>query len=224
VSATSVDPISGVDLSATQNQIHGPTRSIMVLGVNSFESPETRLIAAWLIVLQEPGEEIIALGFQTNLPLSVDDNRSLESEFGFSFQAGLPPHFTTLVERMSPFGAPDAFIVMDGDFFSALVDYLGGVPAGEVFIDGAEILAINLLLLDKPASLLETQAQSLDMLRFQLALRGTEFDITELLSLAANHTYLSADPTQLALWASPYIPFDPGKIRIETMPDLESRP
>ena len=40
-------------------------------------------------------------------------------------------------------------------------------------------------------------------------------DLTPLFELDPGHRYISEDPEELVLWASPALPFEPDKIRIE---------
>jgi hypothetical protein len=201
-----------------ENALRGEDHKMfLILGVDQLDSEEPLLLAVWLAIVKPTEKDILLLGFPIDFRSGGEGVPPFRSTLSISEQGDVSSNFLAAFERVNPYGSPDVVGIMDETCFSAVVDYLGGVPSGDLFLGGEEVIALLQMLYSEPDTLLGTQAQLLDRLRFQLPRLGDSFELTPLLDLIPDHCSITVDPYELVLWASPLLPVEPDYIRIELL-------
>jgi hypothetical protein len=193
----------------------GSSKRALIIGVEDLQNQEPTLLAVWLVDVRMNEKEVDLLGYHLDFSAEGGSRRTLRDLFRFSFESGVNAEFIDTITKSMPSGHLDVVIVMDEMIFSSLVDFVGGVRMNDVLLSGDEVIAVQRMLYSDADALLSTQSQILDRLRFQLYDLGESVDLTPLFELDPAHRYISEDPEELVLWASPALPIEPDKIRID---------
>jgi hypothetical protein len=191
------------------------SKRALIIGVEDLRNQDPTLLAIWLVDARLNEKEVDLFGYHLDYSIEGGSKRKLRDMFDFSFETGVNADFIDTITKSMPSDHLDVIIVMDEMIFSSLVDFLGGVRLNDVLLSGDEVIAVQRMLYADADALLSTQAQILDRLRYQLYDLGESVDLTPLFELDPAHRYISEDPEELVLWASPVLPFEPDKIRIE---------
>jgi hypothetical protein len=200
----------------------GSSKRVLILGVDDLQKPDSTLLAVWLVDVRLSEKEVDLFGYHLDYNLEGGSKRKLRDMFGFSFETGVDSVFIDTITESMPSGHLDVIIVMDELIFAALVDFIGGVKMNDVLLSGSEVIAVQRMLYADADALLSTQAQILEHLRSQLLDLGDSVDLTPLFEFDPSHRYISEDPEELVLWASPALPFEPDRIRIELVTPQDS--
>lgn len=186
-----------------------PQRTVLILGVDSLlgESPE--LLAVWLASFRPPGREVFLLGLPVDRP--VGDGSTLREAFAWS---GAPdPAFLDSLSEVTPLPI-DIVAALDSQGFSALIDFLGGVPTEGNTVDGAAALSVLTLLRDDPTASLQAQLRLLQALVLQVGGIQPGSDLQPLAALVPDHAYLSLPVSEAIALVAPALPFDPLKVHL----------
>jgi len=182
-----------------------PQVTILILGVDSLDPGSSELLAVWLASFRPPGKELFLFGFPTNQTLP-DGATVREAYASGSDSAQALASLTTL--------PLDAVVVVDAEGFAALIDFLGGVPAGESTVDGAAALNVLALLRDDPSAALLAQTRLLQALAERAGAVQPGTDLQLLLDLLPAHASLSLPAQQVLTMIGPYLPFESQRIHV----------
>ena len=207
-------------------EIHS-NQTLLILGVDQFDNPDPMLYAIWFVIHRIPEEEVVLFGIPLNYQVNESGTDTLRSIFSWTVEEGVDgvsTEFMNELQNAVPHVRLDMVVIMDETFFAALVDYMGGIPAGDIILPGLEAIAAQRLLFSEPDALLEFQANSLDVLRYQLPTKdpsmslSADDDLRPLFDMIPDHCIVPMDPGQLILKAPRFLFNLPESIRIELMP------
>lgn len=202
----------------------GEETTVLLLGIDRFDRPDPALRAIWLLAFEPPDPNVMLSGVPSNLDLVPGADVTLESFFGWTPEGIVAPPFLEALERALRIEV-DVVVVMDEYAFSALVEYLGGMPLeaqsglafeGEV-LTGPQVLALHAVFEGDPANLVGLQASILEGLLPQAAVLGPNPDLGPILALAPDHADVSINPTQFAVLLSHLLPIDADVVTIQTI-------
>ena len=201
-------------------------RTLLILGVDQFDIPNPMLYAIWFVIHRIPEEEVVLFGIPLNYEVNGSGTDTLRSIFSWSVEEGVEgvsTRFMNELQNAVPHVNLDMVVIMDEIFFSALVDYMGGIPAGDIILPGLEAIAAQRLMTNQPDALLEFQANMLEALRFLLpnkdpSMSSSGDDLRPLFDMIPEHCIVPVDPGQLVLQAPRFLFNHPEAIRIELMP------
>ena len=202
----------------------GEETTVLLLGIDRFDRPDPALRAIWLLAFKPPDPNVMLSGVPSNLDLVPGADVTLESFFGWTPEGIVAPPFLEALERALRIEV-DVVVVMDEYAFSALVEYLDGMPLeaqsglafeGEV-LTGPQVLALHAVFEGDPTSLVGLQASILEGLLPQAAELGPNPDLGPILALAPDHADVSINPTQFAVLLSHLLPIDADVVTIQTI-------
>jgi len=201
-------------------------RTLLILGVDQFDNSNPTLYAIWFVIHRIPEEEVVLFGIPLNYEVNGSGTDTLRSIFSWSMEEGVEGVSTRFMNELQtavPHVNLDMVVIMDEIFFSALVDYMGGIPAGDIILPGLEAIAAQRLMTNQPDALLEFQANMLEALRFLLptkdpSMSSSDNGLGPLFDMIPEHCIVPVDPGQLVLQAPRFLFNHPEAIRIELMP------
>jgi hypothetical protein len=197
----------------------GSRKTLLVLGVDHLDSPDPKLVSIWFVIGRFSEKEIVFFGVPVNHPVEGIPKLSLREIFAWTPEEGVAEEFIIALKSAVPSFQHDYFAVIDEICFAALLDFLGGVPVGDITLHGDQAIASQRLLWDQPEALLEFQAELISALRFAVvSININEKTITTLFDLEPSHCFVSDDSRKLSLIAMQNMPTATDQIRIEVMP------
>ncbi|HLE23854.1 MAG TPA: hypothetical protein VI701_06045 [Anaerolineales bacterium] len=189
---------------STAPSVETPQVTVLILGVDTL-ADNGELLAVWLASFRPPGKELFLFGFPTDRTLA--DGTTLRE----AYAAGADPAQALGSLTSLPL---DAVVVLDGDGFAGLIDFLGGVPTGETTVDGAAALNILALLRDDPPASLLAQARLLEALAGRAAAVQPGTDLQPMLGLVPDHASVSLSVEQALTMVAPYLPFESDRVHV----------
>lgn len=203
-------------------------RTLLILGIDAFDKADPILMAIWFVIHRIPEEEVVLFGVPVNHEINDSESETLRSLFSYSMNEGISEDFLAALAKAVPHIRHNYWAIMDENFFGTLVDFVGGVPVGEEYLDGETVVAVQRLMKDKPDVLLQFQAEMLSSLRSPIVtFDPTRVDVRPLTAMIPDHCLVSEDPSNLLLIARQVPIFTESAIRIELMPsfgDLSTPP
>ncbi len=203
-------------------------RTLLILGIDTFDEPDPTLMAIWFVIHRIPEEEVVLFGVPVNHEVDGSETATLRSLFSYSVNEGISEDFMDALAKAVPHIRHNYWAIMDETFFGMLVDFVGGVPVGEERLDGETVVAVQRLMKDKPDVLLQFQAEILSSLRSPIVtFDPTHVDVRPLTAMIPENCLVSEDPSNLLLIARQVPIFNESAIRIELMPsfgDLSTPP
>lgn len=194
-------------------------RTLLILGIDAFDSTDPTLMAIWYIIHRIPENEVVLFGVPVNHEIDGSESATLRTLFSYSVGDGISEDFMDALVKAVPHIRHNYWAIMDETFFKALVDFVGGVPVGEENLDGATVVAVQRLLKDNPDVLLQFQAEMLSSLRSPIVtFDPTKVDVRPLTAMIPMNCLVSEDPSNLLLIARQVPIFNESAIRIELMP------
>lgn len=184
-------------------------RSVLILGVDSLEAEPPELRAVWLASLRPPGRELFLLG----LPIDRPSAEGLPLQDVFGYDDGPSSDFLEAFSTLTPLPI-EAVVVLDTAGFSALIDFLGGIPTAGSVVDGRTALSVLDLLRADPAASLRAQYRLLQALSLQVGRIQPGTDLQPLVDLLPSHAYLSLPVQQVIAQVAPILPLEPKQIHV----------
>jgi hypothetical protein len=197
-------------------------RTLLILGIDAFDKIDPTLMAIWFVIHRIPEEEVVLFGVPVNHEIDGSESETLRSLFSFSVNEGISEDFMSALIKAVPHIHHNYWAIMDENFFGTLVDFVGGVPVGEEYLDGETVVAVQRLIKDKPDVLLQFQAEMLSSLRSPIVtFDPTRVDVRPLTAMIPENCLVSEDPSNLLLIARQVPIFTESAIRIELMPSFD---
>jgi hypothetical protein len=208
------DSRSGTEALDSSASLSDPNQTtVLVLGIDTFDSRSPRLSAVWWASFSAYDDEIRLLGLPTNT-FSEADSRPLNELFELNADHSPSAKFLSAIAAFAP-DYPDVVMVLDEVAFARLVDFMGGAVLDDQSYDGQAVVTSLNLLRDDPQMQLSLQASLLISLSFQSAQLDENPEITSLTALMPDHAYASIPPTTLVNLLIPLLPLDPADIDIQ---------
>jgi hypothetical protein len=201
--ASTVTP--AVNARATSPSVGTPQVTVLILGVDSYGTENSELLAVWLASFRPPGKELFLFGFPTNQALA--DGSTLRQAYAAGAESAQALQSVTSLPL-------DAVVVLDAEGFAALIDFLGGVPSGEATVDGAAAVNVLALLRDDPTASLLAQARLVEALSGRAAAVQPGTDLQPLLALVPDHAFVNIPAEQVLTMIAPYLPFVSDRIHV----------
>jgi hypothetical protein len=196
-------------------------RTLLILGIDTFDKPDPTLMAIWYVIHRIPEEEVVLFGVPVNHQIDASDPATLRSIFSYSVDDGISEDFMDGLAKAVPHIRHDYWAIMDEVFFETLVDFVGGVPVGDKTLNGTEVVIFQKLMKDNPYVLLQFQAEMLSSLRSPVVtFDPTIVEYGALLDIIPENCVVSEEPFELLLIAQQASPLMEDAIRIELMPSV----
>jgi hypothetical protein len=196
-------------------------RTLLILGIDAFDSADPTLMAIWYVIHRIPEEEVVLFGVPVNLEVEGSETATLRTSFSYSESDGISEDFLDALAKAVPHVSHNYWAVMDETFFKELVDFVDGVPVRQENLDGTTVVAVQRLLKNNPDVLLQFQAEMLSSLRSPIVtFDPTKVDVRPLTAMIPEHCVVSEDPSNLLLIARQVPIFNDSAIRIELMPSV----
>jgi hypothetical protein len=162
-------------------------------------------MAAWLASFRPPDGDLYLTGFPTDHRLPGGTT--------------LRQAYAEAPDSLEPFAALadlplTAIIILDADGFGQLIDFVGGVPAGEETVDGQSAVNVLALLDDEPQASLLAQARLLQALSARADRVQPGTDLQPLLDVASMHTTVSIPARDVLTAVAPFLPFTADRIHV----------
>jgi hypothetical protein len=187
--------------------------SMLVLGIDNFESSSPHLLAIWWVKFSSIDRQVTLLGLPTNSSLNSPDTSSANEDFNFDPANGPSTEFLVRLSEISS-QAPDITVVLDEYAFANLIDFMGGAWLDGSNFDGWSIISALQFVQDDPDMALALQASLLVSLSFQIEELGDSPEITPLMELVPSHVYTSIPPTPLVNLLIPLLPLNIDDVQI----------
>lgn len=188
--------------------------TLLVLGVDSLESANPKLMAVWLVEIRTREQAIRLVGLPIDAAASQTGGASLVDLFGWDPDQGPSADFLSAFQMISQF-QPDVTLALDEQGFATLIDFLGGVWIEGAYLDGNTSVSTLGFIDDDPQLSLQLQASLLNALRSELDSLEESPEITQLTSLLPHHAYTSHAPSSLVNLYSLMLPLKSELIQIE---------
>jgi hypothetical protein len=197
-------------------------RTLLILGIDTFKTPDPTLMAIWYVIHRIPEEEVVLFGVPVNHRVDASDHATLRTVFSYSMDDGISEEFMEGLEKAVPHIHQNYWAIMDETFFEALVDFVGGVPVGDEILDGKAVVVTQRLMKNNPDVLLQFQAEMLSSLRSPVVMFDpTIVEFGTLLDMIPENCIVSEEPFDLVLIARQASPLTEDAIRIELMPSVD---
>jgi anionic cell wall polymer biosynthesis LytR-Cps2A-Psr (LCP) family protein len=198
--------------------------TVLVVGINSLESPDPVLQAIWLLTMEPPNNSVVLSGVPSNLDLVSGANVTIESFFAWTPEATVAPPFLEALERALRVEI-NHVVTLDRAAFATLIDYAGGLPidsdlgfpVGDEVLTGEQVLALLSVFDGDPVGSTRLQASVLEGIVPQVAELGANPDLQAILALEGTHAALSTNTTQFAILLGHLLPLDPEKVEIQVI-------
>lgn len=198
--------------------------TVLIVGVDSLESPDPALQSIWLLTLEPPNDSLVLSGVPANLDLVSGANVTVQSFFALSPDGRVAPPFLEALERALRVEIQHV-VALDKTAFATLIDYAGGMPieadlgfpVDNQVLTGEQVLALLSVFEGDPVGSTRLQASILEGMIPQVAKLGTNPDLQPLLALEGSHATLSTSTTQFAILLGHLLPLQPEKVEIQVI-------
>ncbi|HEY42513.1 MAG TPA: hypothetical protein G4O11_00840 [Anaerolineae bacterium] len=196
-------------------------RTLLILGIDTFDEPAPTLMAIWYIIHRIPEGEVVLFGVPVDHRINASEAVTLRSIFSYTVEEGISEDFMDGLAKAVPHIRQNYWAIMDETFFEALVDFVGGVPVGDRNLSGMDVVSVQRLMKDNPDVLLQFQAEMLSSLRSPvLMFDPTTVQVGPLWDMIPENCVLSEEKAQLLFIARQVSPLTEDAIRIELMPSV----
>ena len=198
----------------------GIRRTILILGVDSLQAEDPKLVAIWEASFLLDQREVFVLGYPPDKRVCAPDSRRLNELFQWSGDRGVHPEFLATFDGQELL-TPQVVIVADEVAFSWLIDWRQGIELDDAKLNGQQSLAVLRPLYGNPAGALAIQEAFVLSLKDKVPSLGEGTPLDEIAALMPDHLYMSHSIQEVLVFLSPLIPLDTTPILAYAVPTGE---
>ncbi|MBI3762922.1 MAG: hypothetical protein HY260_13820 [Chloroflexi bacterium] len=213
-------PIPGGGDTASIGLTVSPQVNLLILGVDSFDSPTPALQAVWIAALDTQLKRVYLLPLSPSLcvtPAGKDGLRLAEAYAADPGQGAGGPMFESAIEN-APHPSLAGTIAIDEPLLAEFVDRLGGVRLGKYRKNGEEAVAyLRAATADDPLAQLNRQGEFMDAM-YDRASPASANDPMPWVDLLLARGRITLPPEFLRALAAAFHGFDPANVVVPPRP------